>query len=75
MLKILKAISFPVLPIVPECTYCAAMRFAVIGCLLTSVMIGAILGNFWKALVVGAFESVFLVTLLYIEYKRNEHDS
>lgn len=36
----IKALGYPILPIVPECSYCAAMRWALINALVCAIVVG-----------------------------------
>lgn len=67
LFKPFHALTFPILPLVPDCTYCAAMRFA----LLSAVLAGAISAG-WHGALVGLGVGAVIVLLLYLDYKSTE---
>jgi hypothetical protein len=69
--KIFQAFMFPVLPIVPECSYCAAMRFALIGSVLSGLGVGGVLGYALFGAFLGTIYGLILVVGLWLEYRRN----
>lgn len=73
--RVFKAIGYPIFPIVPDCAYCAAMRFVIIGCLWTAMQLGIAVGHFWACLLVGSLDALIFIFLLYILYKMSEVES
>ena len=66
------ALGYPILPLIPECPTCAAMRFALLSAVLTGSIIGMAIGDFVFGLVAGAAIGVFEVITLYVHYKLGE---
>jgi len=53
---------------VPECSYCAAMRFALLSATLTGVIFGIGSSRFWAYLLIGFWIGVIQVVFLYGHY-------
>lgn len=64
LFKIAKAISYPILPLVPECCYCAAMRWSLISCCWTGFLLGG-----WRGCGIGFLAGCGMVFGLWLEYK------
>lgn len=64
-----KALSYPILPIVPACTYCSAMRFGMIGCIFTGLGTGFAFHHILLGISIGIIYSILLVGLLWFDYK------
>lgn len=71
---IFKAFAFPVFPLVPECSYCAAMRWAVMGCLITSLVLGIAVKSVTACMIGGIICAATLVAFLYGVYKIAEEE-
>lgn len=67
--KILKAFATPILPLVPSCTYCSAMRWALIGSVISGTISTHIFWGFIKGVVVG----VVLIAGIYYLYRKDEN--
>lgn len=71
ILKPFKALGYPILPLVPECSYCAAMRFALVSSVLTGVVFGAgstRFSTFLAYVLVGALIGVIQIFFLWGEW-------
>lgn len=60
--------------IVPECSYCAAMRWAVISALITSLVLGIAVKSIVACLIGGTLCGATLVAFLYGVYKIEESE-
>jgi hypothetical protein len=56
------------LQLVPDCPYCAAMRFALISATLTGCIFGVGLLRFWVYASLGFFIGLIQVIFLYMEF-------
>lgn len=63
--KPIKALGYPILPLVPECSYCAAMRFALLSATLTGITFGAGSFHFWSYVVIGFWIGLIQVFFLW----------
>ena len=54
--------------LVPECSYCAAMRFALVSSTLTGVIFGIGSSKFFAYLLIGAWIGIIQVVFLYGHY-------
>ena len=54
--------------LVPECSYCAAMRFALLSATLTGVIFGIGSSKFFAYLLIGAWIGIIQVVFLYGHY-------
>ena len=68
--RIASAIGSPIFPFVPECSYCAAMRFALLSSLVTGEIMGFIYYHLIAGIFVGFWVGTFIVASIYIDYKR-----
>jgi hypothetical protein len=69
ILKPLKALGYPLLPLVPECSYCAAMRFALVSAMLTGCIFGiGSTRSFWAYFLIGTFIGLIQVFFLWAEW-------
>ncbi len=67
--RIASAIGSPIFPFVPECSYCAAMRFALLCSTLTGGVVGFVFYSTLWGLLMGFLIGVLFVASLYIDYK------
>lgn len=63
-----KASWYPLLPIVPECSFCAAMRFAFIGCVISGFCTGFTFRHTIEGLVLGVIYGFILTITLWAHY-------
>ena len=63
-IKIAKAIGSPVFPLVPECSYCAAMRWSFITAMWSGFLYGGVRG-----MLIGVLIGLGIVIALWLEYK------
>lgn len=62
--KLIKAIGYPIFPLVPECSYCAAMRWSFITAMWSGLLYGGIRG-----MLIGVLIGCGMVFGLWLEYK------
>lgn len=65
ILKPFKALGHPLVPLVPECSYCAAMRFALLSATLTGVIFGIGSLRFWSYVIIGFWIGAIQVFFLW----------
>jgi len=61
--------------LVPECSYCAAMRFALLSATLTGVIFGIGSSRFWAYLLIGFWIGLIQVIFLYGHYHATHEGS
>lgn len=71
--KILKkpfsALAYPFFPLVPECAYCAAMRYALIAALVVGTVLGFFVNALFTCLTLATAVGILIVLAIYAEYK------
>jgi hypothetical protein len=60
-------IFYPVLPIVPKCSYCAAIRFGLFGSLATGFICSG-----WKGVAYGTLVAIVISACVWIEARRGK---